>query len=93
MSVQEKERGLWWEGFVKEVGFELGLGVRVMDDESGKFMERAELVCVERSESKMERLLSLSCSIATMSSAKPEIHNVSQCATVGGRRATCIKIW
>jgi len=42
VSVQEKERGLWWEGFVKEVGFELG--VRVMDDESGEFMERAELL-------------------------------------------------
>jgi len=27
----------------------------VMDDESGEFMERAELVCVGRSESKMER--------------------------------------
>ena len=26
-----------------------------MDDESGEFMERAELVCVGRSESKMER--------------------------------------
>ena len=26
-----------------------------MDDESGKFMERAEVVCVGRSESKMER--------------------------------------
>ena len=28
----------------------------VMDDESGEFMERAELVCIGRSESKMERL-------------------------------------
>ena len=26
-----------------------------MDDESGEFMERAELACVGRSESKMER--------------------------------------
>jgi len=26
-----------------------------MDDESGEFMERAKLVCVGRSESKMER--------------------------------------
>jgi len=26
-----------------------------MDDESGEFMERAELVCVGRTESKMER--------------------------------------
>jgi len=28
-----------------------------MDDESGEFMERVELTCVGRSESKMERLL------------------------------------
>jgi len=28
----------------------------VMDDESGEFMERAELTCVRRSQSKMERL-------------------------------------
>jgi len=26
-----------------------------MDDESGEFMERAEMVCVGRSQSKMER--------------------------------------
>ena len=43
---------------MKEVGFELGRKIEgVMDDESGEFtcMERAELVCVGRSESKMQR--------------------------------------
>jgi len=32
---------------VKEVGFELGVKSEgVMDDESGEFIERAELVCL-----------------------------------------------
>ena len=39
-------------GFVKEVGFELGVKSEgVMDDESSEFMERSELVCIGRSES------------------------------------------
>jgi len=25
VSVRKKERGLWWEGYVKEAGFELGV--------------------------------------------------------------------
>jgi len=50
-----KREDLWWEGFVKEVGFELGVSEGVMDDENGEFMERAELTCVGRSESKMEK--------------------------------------
>ena len=42
---------------MKEVGFELGVKEwrSYTDDESCEFMERAELVCVGRSESKMER--------------------------------------
>jgi len=42
---------------VKEVGFELGVEMSegVMDDESGEFMERAELVLVGRSQSELER--------------------------------------
>jgi len=52
-----KSEDLWWERFVKEVGFELGVGSEgVIDDESGEFMEKAELVSVGRSESEMERL-------------------------------------
>jgi len=42
-----KREDIWWEGFVKEVGFELGWKSElVMNDESGEFMEKAEFVCV-----------------------------------------------
>jgi len=35
-----RRKALWWEGFAKKVGFEPGMNERVIDNESGEFMER-----------------------------------------------------
>jgi len=40
-SVLTVEESLWWEGFVKQIGFKLGVKERGMvDDESGKSTEK-----------------------------------------------------
>jgi len=38
-SVVRPEESLWWERFVKEVGFEPGVREGVMDGESGELRE------------------------------------------------------